>query len=305
MESKVGSNSMEKIVTVFTPTYNRANTLNRLFSSLNAQTSHRFEWLIVDDSSTDNSEELINRIMIEYPEFPIRYYRKKNGGKHTAINVGVKKAKGYLFFIVDSDDYLTPEPISKILKWEETIENQEGYAGVAGNKGLSRNELIGKSFVAEYVDATSLERQRYSIEGDKAEVFYTSVLQKYPFPVYENEKFMTETVVWYKIAADNLKIRWYNSIIYIAEYLPDGLTANQIELYANNPQGFALSIKQKLQYFNYSKIQIDNEFYNYFQIVNKKVSLRKTASYLDITVFRLLQSIFLVYFRALLKKIKG
>lgn len=296
---------MKKIVTVFTPTYNRANTLKRLFSSLTEQTSYSFEWLIVDDGSTDNTEELMSRIMAEHSQFPIRYCRKKNGGKHTAINVGVKLAEGYLFFIVDSDDYLTSDAISNILNWEETIKNREAYAGVAGNKGISQNELIGKSFDTEYVDATSLERNKYSIEGDKAEVFYTDVLQKYPFPVYENEKFITEAVVWYRIAADNLKIRWFNDIIYIAEYLPDGLTANQIELYANNPQGFALSIKQKIQYFNYSKIQIENEFFNYYQIVKRKINLRKTASYLDITVFRLLQSIFLVYFRALLKKLKG
>ena len=94
------------MITIFTPTYNRAYILPILFESLKIQTVKEFEWIIVDDGSTDNTESLIYKFKEEC-NFSIRYFKKENQGKHIAINFGVEKAKGNLFFIVDSDDYIS------------------------------------------------------------------------------------------------------------------------------------------------------------------------------------------------------
>ena len=236
-------------VTVFTPTYNRKRTLQRLYDSLRNQTIKPLEWIIVDDGSTDETFNLVFPWIEAEEMFNIIYLRVKNGGKHRGINKASDLAKGDLFCIVDSDDYLTSDAIEKIISWEQTIQGKVGYAGVSGNKGFSDKQLIGTTFDGNYIDATSLEREKYHIDGDKAEVFYTKILKKYKFPEIEGENFMTECVVWFRIAADDLKIRWFNEIIYVANYLEDGLTRNAGKLIKNNPKGIALSDQLNKKYY--------------------------------------------------------
>jgi len=290
-------------VTVFTPTYNRAYTLNQLFESLKQQTVFDFEWLIVDDGSTDGTSALIDSFQ-NNQLFDVRYYRQENSGKHVAINNGVDLAEGELFFIVDSDDYLTDDAIEKIISWSSTLPSDDDYAGISGNRGYSVNELIGTTFSGEYIDATALEREKYSITGDKAEVFFARVLRKYKFPVFENEKFMTENVVWYAIAADGYKIRWFNEIIYITEYLPDGLTHKYNKLLATNPKGFAVSTNQKIKLFNLSKKQIYAEYFNYFQTVKESIGFRQASNNLGITTFKMFCAVVSFYKDVAIRKIK-
>lgn len=293
---------MNKVkITVFTPTYNRAYTLERLYKSLLNQTCYDFEWLIVDDGSTDGTSALIDSFQ-NNQLFDVRYYRQENSGKHIAINNGVDLAKGELFFIVDSDDYLTINSIETIITWENSINDKSNFAGIAGNKGFTNESIIGRTFSGKYVDATSLERDKYHIEGDKAEVFYTNILKQFPFPVFDGERFITENVVWYRIAAEGYKLRWFNEIIYIAEYLEDGLSAKQIQLYVDNPKGFALSIKQKIKYQDLGKKQIDAEYFDYYQIVKRRITLHKAAEYLEISPFRLISAIVLFYSRVAINK---
>lgn len=290
-------------VTVFTPAYNRAYTLNQLFESLKQQTVYDFEWLIIDDGSTDNTFALIESFQ-NNQLFDIRYYRQENSGKHVAINNGVDLAEGELFFIVDSDDYLTDDAIEKIISWSSTLPSDDDYAGISGNRGYSVNELIGTTFSGEYIDATALEREKYSITGDKAEVFFTHVLRKYKFPVFENEKFMTENVVWYAIAADGYKIRWFNEIIYITEYLPDGLTHKYNKLLATNPKGFAVSVNQKIRLFNLSKKQIYAEYFNYYQTAKESIGFRQASNNLGITTFKMFCAVVSFYKDVAIRKIK-
>lgn len=153
-------------ITVFTPTYNRAYTLRRLYESLRKQTQYDFEWLIVDDGSTDNTESLVQEFIRENSLFNIRYVKKENEGKHIAINVGAKIAMGKLFFIVDSDDALSTNAIEAIEKTEKEIAGMDGFAGVVGLKGnfegfpikspgeqYSQSEL--ENLMGTYIDATS------------------------------------------------------------------------------------------------------------------------------------------------------
>ena len=290
-------------ITVFTPTYNRAYTLERLYKSLLNQTSYDFEWLIVDDGSTDDTSELIKSFQNNH-FFDVRYYKQENSGKHVAINNGVELAEGELYFIVDSDDYLTENAIEKIISWTSILPSKNEYAGVSGNRGYSVNELIGTTFSGDYIDATALEREKYSITGDKAEVFFTDVLKKYKFPVFENEKFVTENVVWYAIAADGYKIRWFNDVIYITEYLPDGLTQKYNKLLATNPKGFAVSVNQKIKLFNLRKKQIYSEYYNYYQTVKQSISFKDAANYLGVSNYTLFISNIMFYKDVAIRKIR-
>ena len=294
---------MEKYITVFTPTYNRANTLECLFQSLCKQTVYHFEWLVVDDGSTDNTEELIRQLQKKCTLFPIRYFKKENGGKHTAINTGVELAKGFLFFIVDSDDYLMPGAIASIINWEQSIASKEQFAGISGNKGYSDNQLIGETFEGDFVDATALERDNCNLSGDKAEVYYTDVLKRYPFPVFEDERFLTERIVWNRMAEDGLKIRWFNKIIYIAEYRDDGLTKHYDQLLAKNPQGYALDVKERIRLFHYSKQRVDSEYFNYHMTVKNNIGFADKAKCLEISQFRLAKAIFCYYLRVLIRKV--
>ncbi len=238
------------MITIFTPAYNRAYILSDLWESLKAQDNFSFEWLIVDDGSTDETEKLVNHFISNTSEFPINYIKKENGGKHRAINLGVKSARGELFFIVDSDDKLPPKAVSTILYYYSGIFREPAFAGLAGCKHDFNGNLIGTTFPAEYIDATSFERDKLGISGDKAEVFLTEILKKYPFPEFENENFLSEAVVWNKIAADGYKLRWFNADIYHCEYLNDGLTYNLRKNYRKNPIGYLTYVGQEMKFQN-------------------------------------------------------
>lgn len=234
-------------VTVFTPTYNRAKLLPTIFASLKSQSVKDFEWVIVDDGSTDDTEKVVAEFTVDDCGFPIVYEKQQNGGKHRAINHGVKLASGRLFFIVDSDDFLTEDAIATVIKWESELPEGK-WAGVAGQKGhIIKDEAIGSTFSGEYKDATSAERPLYNIFGDKAEVVYTSVLTEYPFPEFDGEKFITENAVWLAIARDGYKFRWFNKIIYKGEYLECGLTDNYEKLQRNNPLGYLYNYKLRYE----------------------------------------------------------
>ena len=228
------------MITIFTPTYNRGYCIKKLYESLKVQTLKSFEWIVINDGSSDNTDELFNEWMSENNEFPIIYRKVQNGGKHRAINNAVNMASTDAFFIVDSDDYLLRNAIEKAENWFDQVYNDESFAGVSGLRGKNQEKPIGGfgKFDGEFVDCTNIQRNTYNLLGDKAEIFKTNVLKKYPFPEFENENFIPEAVVWDKIAKDGYKIRWFNEIIYITEYLEDGLTAASNIKCMENPRGF-------------------------------------------------------------------
>lgn len=267
------------LITVFTPTFNRAYTLKALYQSLVSQSNKKFEWLIVDDGSTDDTGNLIQSFKKEAP-FSIRYFKCENGGKHRAINKGVKLAEGFLFFIVDSDDQLTKDAIEKLFKWERGIEKKKDFAGISGNKGDGLGNLLGSTFKGKYIDATNIQRRENNILGDKAEAYYTSVLKKFPFPEIKGENFMTEDIVWDKIAETGLKIRWFNDIIYIVEQREDGLIAQGNSRYANNPKGYAMYIMQCDDIFHSNwKDKLYSGYY-YYDVVKSRVSIFRASKLL-------------------------
>lgn len=238
-------------LTVFTATYNRADLLKRLYESLKQQTEKRFEWLIIDDESTDNTVSNIQQWVGENNGFEINVVKQTHGGKHRALNVGFDIAKGDYFFIVDSDDQLTTDAIENIYKWILQIDPLDKYAGISGLKISEKGIVWGGSGHNnyEYIDATGFERRKLDLCGDKAEIYKTSILRENKFPEFEGEDFVTEEVCWLNIAHKGYKLRWHNTPIYICEYLEDGLTkngANEIEGHKKNMKGYLFYIRECL-----------------------------------------------------------
>lgn len=270
-------------ITVFTPTFNRGYIIENLYKSLQRQSYKNFQWIVIDDGSEDDTEKLFEKWMSENNVFDITYKKVKNGGKHRAINIATEIAEGELFFIVDSDDYLTDYALEKVIKWEATIKNKNEFAGVAGVRGYSINSRIGNTFNGEYIDATSLERDKNNITGDKAEVFYLDILKKYKFPEFEGEKFVTEKVVWNQIAYDGYKIRWFNEIIYICDYLEDGLTKSMSRIELENPKALALSMKLDSMHYNMSNKKKIQLWFDYYILMRNKISINEMAENLQIS----------------------
>ncbi len=243
------------MITILTPAYNRAYTLHKAYESLCRQTSFDFEWVVVDDGSTDNTEDLMLAWKEKTAAFPITYVKQENGGKHRAVNRGVELAKGDYILILDSDDYLTDDAVETISKWTQEIAHLEGFAGVSGLKDGANNGHM----TADYVDAKNTERSKFGLQGDKAEVYKTEMMRKYPFPEFEGEKFLRENAVWDAIALDGYKLRWYNRVIYKCEYLADGLTRTiSLEKKAKNFQGqtHCAQLAMRTLKFPYKELQI-------------------------------------------------
>ena len=232
------------MITVFTPTKNRAHTLSRLHESLGNQTLKKFEWLIVDDGSTDETHDLVDG-WIREGLLCIRYYYQENGGKHRAINKGAQLAKGEWFFIVDSDDYLPNRSLELANKWVDSIKSDESYAGVCGvKKDITGKIRCGYSF--EFLDMSPLYGTEIS-RTDKAEIFRTSILKEFSFPDFPGEKFCAESLIWNRIGL-HYKLRYFNEVIYCFEYLVDGLSRNSLRHRRQSPTYASLVYKEQMKY---------------------------------------------------------
>ena len=276
-------------ITVFTPTYNRGYLLDKLYESLLKQTNTDFEWLIIDDGSNDNTSNIINKF-IDDDKIRIRYFYQENGGKHRAINKGLDIAEGELFFIVDSDDTLIPTAIELVLEKYKSVENCPEFAGISFNRGYSEKEIIGKTFSSEFMDCTNLERGKNNILGDKSEIYRTEILRNIKFPEIEGENFMSEIVLWNEVARQGYKLRWYNEIIYICNYLEDGLTVNRDSIYLRNPIAHKMMVNELLQIDFPIKSKI-NTIYNYYKLWRDKKSFVEISKDININKFILMGSI--------------
>jgi glycosyltransferase involved in cell wall biosynthesis len=247
------------LVTIFTPTYNRAYRLPDLYRSLCEQTCKDFEWVVVDDGSTDDTEQLFNEWVSE-SSFDIKYIKQANGGKHRAINQGVKEAKGEYFFIVDSDDCLTDDAVEQIHTLATTVNRSPLLCGMCFRRlDVNSREIIGTPFHEDGMQASSLEwTYKYHVGGDKSEVVKTKIMKQYPFPEFDGENFVPEALIWNRIA-DSYRMICKNTGIYLCEYLPDGLSAGFKRNLRRNPKGFGafyretmnrhISVKETLKCF--------------------------------------------------------
>ena len=242
-------------LTIFTATYNRGHLIYRLYESLQKQRDFNFEWLVIDDGSSDNTKELFDKWLTEPNSFTIRYYYQENQGLIRSLNKGIELANGDYFSKIDSDDYVLDDYSKDIMRWIEELNDSSEVYAVSGLrvrsdgvplKGCMPNIPNGKG----YIDATDLERKKYDLDADMCEAWRTDVLRKHPFPVWQGEKFAPEQLVFYDLALKGLKIRWYPIAISVCEYQEGGLTLGAGKLEKENPMGYAMMYNQNLKIFS-------------------------------------------------------
>lgn len=274
-------------ITVLTPTYNRKDNLIKLYKSLLEQNYKDFLWLIIDDGSTDSTEELVGKWEKE-SDITIMYKKKKNGGKHTALNYSYAFIKTPLTFIVDSDDYLTTDAIEVIENKYYIYRMESDICGFSFMRGKPDGSYLSSSSVPEEALKETYCKCRINrhITGDMAEVWYTRCLQEYPFPVFKGEKFLGEDFVWLRMS-DKYKMRFFNDVIYISDYLPGGLTNNRrihnikspkgcvarAEVFLNADIKTRFKIKPMMQYFIYGKFAGIGFVSQFMGSINKYLAL--------------------------------
>lgn len=262
-----------KTITVITPTYNRANKLKKAYKSLEKQTVQDFEWLIIDDGSSDNTKEIVKEFS-KQAKFKINYESQENQGKHIALNRAFNEVETELLMILDSDDCLTENAIEEILTVHKQYKDNEKIAAYVYQRGKLNNskEKITQEFKEEeFIDNYNNYIINNNVKGDKEEVFKTKIIRNFRYPQFQGEKFLGEGVLWSKISHDYDMV-FCNKVIYLCEYLENGLTKSGRTMRLKNPQGgkyhaqeyldkrykFKIRIKNAILYLIYSKTLNEN-----------------------------------------------
>lgn len=267
------------LISVITPAYNRTGCLMNVYNSLKRQSSYNFEWIIVDDGSTDNSSEVISEIINKNAHsadarstFSILCFYKQNGGKHTAVNLGVNQAHGKLVIILDSDDELSDDCIEFIEKTYKSIANKNDIAGICGLMCHRNGTGIGNGAhnIKDGIDCDEITiRFVWHVTGDLCEVFRTDILKKFPFPVYEGERFCPEQLVWFRIAR-KYKLHCVRHVMYLRDYLHGGLTDNITRVRRNSPMATCLTYKEML-YYNIPLMKKIKAAINFWRFYDSKI----------------------------------
>ena len=232
-------------LTVFTPAYNRAHTIGRTYESLCRQTSKDFEWLVIDDGSSDNTRELVEGWIAE-GKIPIRYIYQENQGMHGAHNTAYRNINTPLNTCIDSDDYMPDDAVEKILScWQE--KGSDKYAGLIGLDVTENGKVIGTGF-PEGMEKTTLQGfYEAGGNGDKKLVYRTEVINRYPeYPLFEGERYVGLGYKYMLIDQD-YELITLNEPLVIVEYQQDGSSYNMYKQYWRNPRGMAFYRKTEMK----------------------------------------------------------
>ena len=244
-------------LTILTPVYNRAKLLKNCYASLLAQTCFDFEWVVVNDGSTDGTGALMRELIAAQQPFPIQYIEKENGGKHTALNAAHPYIHGKYVLILDSDDTLTEDAVEQALQawsaWEKSPE--------IGLVILLRGKDREHSLCYAEAENTPVDIMSYPrvcpISGDACEVIRTELLRQFPFPVFPGERFIGEGALWGRLSFTH-KCVYVNRVICICEYLEGGLTDAGRAMRIRNPRGGMFHANVYMARKNGLKTQIKN-----------------------------------------------
>lgn len=189
--------------TVFTPTYQRASSIHRVFDSLKTQTMRDFEWIVVDDGSTDNTRTLIESYR-EQADFPVTYIYQNHGGKHCAWNKAVTASQGEFFIIADSDDGFEPQSLARFLEMWNTIPEPERYRfkGCSCRCRQEDGKPIGTQTIpSPWLDASETDAKfKHHLQYELWGMTRTDIMESYPLPEPPGLSFYPETIVWDSIA---------------------------------------------------------------------------------------------------------
>lgn len=239
---------MSLFLSIITPSFNRGNLLPECFRSLCKQSYKNFEWIIVDDGSTDNTSEIVRTFRSD--DFPVVYLKKENGGKHTALNTAMEHLRGQYVLILDSDDKLTDNAVEAIKKHWCKYENNQNVGILTFLKGHHIDDPL--CTVADFDTPVDIMRYRRTVlhGSDCCEVIRADLFCKYPFPVFEGERFIAECALWNRVAQTH-KCVYINEVIYLCEYLEDGLTKAGRSLRIRNPRGGMFICNLRMHRRNY------------------------------------------------------
>jgi glycosyltransferase involved in cell wall biosynthesis len=252
--------------TVFTPTYNRAHTLYRVFESLMAQTFRDLEWLVVDDGSTDDTQKVLTEFR-EKSRFPMRILAQENSGLVVAFNRGVKEARGFFFLKLDSDDACKPNALERFNHFWESIprDQREHFSGITFLCEDEKGDIVGDKFPEDVFDSDSLaNRYVWRIKGEKWGCQRTDVLRLFPYPEFRR---ISQSVVWNRIAR-RFKTRYVNEplrIYYTNESRGSLTTERRVKTVC--PEGRAFrhleTLNNDLDYFRYAPKPLFFSFIHY------------------------------------------
>lgn len=230
----------EKLLTIFTPTYNRADLLERCYDYLKRQTSFNFKWLIVDDGSTDETKVIVNDWIENEKLFEIEYIYKENGGLHTAYNTAIENMNTELCMCIDSDDYPSENAVELIEKYWNSRNKEVEYAGLIGLDYKTNGELVGGR-LKNYSDINLVDwtMGKYPVKkGDKKLVVRVDLYKSvFPMKKYPGEKNYNPNYMNIKIGFDKNYIVLDECLCYV-DYQEDGMTNSMLWQYYNSPNSF-------------------------------------------------------------------
>ncbi len=251
-------------LTVCTPTYNRAQYLTRLFLSLKEQRFRNFEWIVIDDGSTDNTADVVHSF-IKDADFRLLYFYQANAGKHIALNRALDVAAGQLFFIIDSDDYCVPDGLNLLSEEWFSISHRSDICGMTFLNRFPSGAIVGSEFPFDHhIAKLPAFYEKYQIRGDKCNAIRTDIFRAFKFPETQ-ERFCPESLIWNRMA-EKYNTLFVNKAVNVVEYLRDGLSANMIRIRANSPintmlfyeeyflgnRSLILKMKSMINYFRFS-----------------------------------------------------
>lgn len=229
-----------KTLTVFTPTYNRAHTLERLYRSLCAQTCQDFDWLVIDDGSTDGTKALI-QTFIDEGQIPIRYIHKENGGLYTGYNVAYEVIETELNVCIDSDDVMPKNAVEIIIRvWKE--KGDASFAGLIGlDCYLDSEKPIGGTFPNGLRECYLLDLYTKRIHrGDTKQVMRTDLMKRVaPMVGFPGEKNFNPIYLLLQVC-DEYQLLVVNAPLCLVEYQQDdSMSRNIWRQYMDSPRSFA------------------------------------------------------------------
>lgn len=247
-----------KNLTVFTPTYNRAHLLPRLYQSLINQSDYNFVWMIIDDGSVDDTKKLIQEWKTE-KKLDIRYFYKENGGMHSAHNLAYEHIETEWNTCIDSDDYMPPNGVKIIRREAEIIRNNPDFAGIIGLDAQATGQIIGNR-IPKHLKKVKLNELYliHGVRGDKKLVYKTQLMQSVPpYPEFPGEKFVPLDYK-YLLLDQHYYLKPVDEVLAIVEYQADGSTRNMLKQYRRHPRGFAFSRISRIDYGITLKEQLKN-----------------------------------------------
>ncbi|WP_246056207.1 glycosyltransferase family 2 protein [Alteribacter natronophilus] len=292
---------MEKTLTVFTPTYNRAFCLPQLYLSLLRQSRKDFVWLIIDDGSTDGTADLVKSWTAE-GLIDIRYHYQQNQGMHGAHNTAYELIDTELNVCIDSDDELAEGAVEKILSFWSSYGSSR-VSGIAGLDLDRRGNIIGTKLPEDVSRSTLFDLYyKYGVTGDKKLVYRTELTKKYPYPLFRGERYVGLAYKYYRLDED-YELLLLNEPLCVVEYLEDGSSMNMLSQYYRNPKGFSFYRKELM------KLPFVDLKFKYRQAIHYVSSsfLEKNSSFLRDTPAPLLTVLaippgLLLYFHVLTKQ---